>query len=400
MRTIIYTLIPLTLLLGAISCNQTPEPDKLPSVTFSKIDFFRMSDYFTSLDYLFLEPNPEGIFSAADKIILHKNRIFILDRNLKALFCYDTTGRFIYRIQRVGRGPGEYRSLDAAWLSRDSRELFLHCRIPEKTLVFRLDGSFIREFHGDRGACDRVGLSGGGSISYTLYPYGIHGDTVPQGAYISDPEGHYQKQVFGHGIYTPYWQLGYHRHFTCVQDTVYLLSQSDSIMKFDRDGKPFVDVLLNWGKYQFPVSYREIHWKSPRMKEFESFNGFNWKDYLLVTGPLRWFHCGKRDEYYYAIADVTKGTGHFTQSLVNDLGELPVPFPTDPGAPGELIGMLSMDLIWAMKEHLDQNPATGNHQPQRAAISRFIQKAIDADRPVLVRMKLRPEYRNNPDSVY
>lgn len=389
------SLITTTLLICIIcSCNHADKDATYPVIRFQSEEQLFLSEYFSELSYVFLEKHGESLFARADQIFIRRDNLFIVDFTLNAVLCFDTSGTFRYRIQRPGRGPGEYRELDACWLNPAGDKLYLHCQFPDHTLVFNTDGVLIDEFSGNRGASARVTLPGGDLLSYTLYKSGFGRDTVGQGVFLSDKEGIFTRQILTHGDQTPYWQTHTYKQFAQIGDTSYLISQSDSILSYDSNGNQQVDCLIDWGTRHADPDLRTIAWESPRLGDLSELDVFTWKDYLLVTGELRWFHCGKRNEYHYAIGNTRTGSGRYTQTLVNDLGVLPVTFPIGQSDCGDLISMIGMDLIWAMKENLIMQDTTENKTHGFLQTLSFVNRAIRDDRPVVVRMKLIHELIN------
>lgn len=378
-----------------LACSREPVTNIGPVIRMEPIDAFKLSEYFDQLEYVFLNAGEGGSFSEIDQVAFHRDRYFFLDQTLKSVYCYDTTGAFLFRIHRYGQGPGEYLGLNSIWVNSGHQELFLHCRIPDKTLAFSLNGVFLREYQGNRGAHDRVGLADMRLLSYTLYPFGTPGDSVPSGVFLSDSTGQFQKQLIAMGMNTPYWQVGYRRHFTRVGPSIHLLSQSDTLYRIDPKGDIEVDMILDWGTFHLPEEIRRVPWEKLTGSGWSVGEYFHWKDMLIVTGPLRWFHCGMQNEYYYAIANLTTGEGKYAQGLVNDLGVLPVPFPISRIDPKTLVGVLNLDLIWALHENLKSSKPPEDQMATYKEVQNFIDRAIRHDQPVLVRMHLLDRYADS-----
>lgn len=70
--------------------------------------------------------------------------IFILTRDMKLLY-FDLDGRFIWSIDRVGKGPGEYINLRGFTIT--DKELILMDSRGRKLIFFTLDGKYIREIN-------------------------------------------------------------------------------------------------------------------------------------------------------------------------------------------------------------------------------------------------------------
>lgn len=68
-----------------------------------------MSD---SYYYVPLETTENSIIGNIDRVLRHDDRIFILDREkARSVFCFDGSGNFLFRLGKLGRGPGEYPDL-------------------------------------------------------------------------------------------------------------------------------------------------------------------------------------------------------------------------------------------------------------------------------------------------
>lgn len=91
-----------------------------------------------------LETADNYLIGEISKVIVHGNRIFILDRGVaKTVFCFDRTGKFINLIGSRGGGPGEIddpRDIEVV----DNRVYLIdrQCRI----FTFDLDGRFLSYF--------------------------------------------------------------------------------------------------------------------------------------------------------------------------------------------------------------------------------------------------------------
>jgi hypothetical protein len=86
----------------------------------------------------------EAIFGEINKIIRHKNRIYILDkRQTYSVIIYDTLGNFVNLIDKHGQGPNEYIQLSDIFINPDDETLNLVSRTDRKILKHDLNGNFI-----------------------------------------------------------------------------------------------------------------------------------------------------------------------------------------------------------------------------------------------------------------
>jgi hypothetical protein len=69
----------------------------------------QIASLFDTIEYLPLEPHPDGLFKKADKLMIHNNNYIVFDNyGQNQLNVFDKDGHFLYKIGKKGRGPGEY----------------------------------------------------------------------------------------------------------------------------------------------------------------------------------------------------------------------------------------------------------------------------------------------------
>ena len=101
-------------------------------------------DYFSNIEIIPLETNENSLIARQGKTLYHDNKFFVLDKSQNALFIFTDKGKFIKKIQRVGRGPGEYSLVYDFNINPYTNNLeFLNPR--GAILVYNLDGEFISE---------------------------------------------------------------------------------------------------------------------------------------------------------------------------------------------------------------------------------------------------------------
>ena len=103
-----------------------------------QLDFDQISGKFIQL-----ETNDESIIGRIDKVITHKNRIFILDKELsKSIYIFTAKGRYLNKIAKIGQGPGEYIALDDITLTGNEIVIL---DIDQEKLIYYLDNQFRKE---------------------------------------------------------------------------------------------------------------------------------------------------------------------------------------------------------------------------------------------------------------
>jgi hypothetical protein len=102
-------------------------------------------DFFSSSKLISLETTKHSIFSKIDRIILYKDKIFILDRKINVVLIFSDSGKFLNKIQHLGKGPMEYISLHDFTIDENKKQIILYADRPSKLMFFNLDGQYIRE---------------------------------------------------------------------------------------------------------------------------------------------------------------------------------------------------------------------------------------------------------------
>lgn len=114
------TIVVASLLLMLSACRYLGNaPDFLPreggdgyiriDMDMDNIPTVAMDTIIKEVKFVPLETRPDCLIGSYDKVIVLQDTIYILDRTQqKAVFAFDTQGRFLYKISALGRGPGEY----------------------------------------------------------------------------------------------------------------------------------------------------------------------------------------------------------------------------------------------------------------------------------------------------
>lgn len=88
------------------------------------------------ISYIFLETRDDILIGSIDKLYFVNDKVFVMDSHSNAVYCFDETGKFIYKIARLGKGPGEYLILIDFYV--DSNEnVFVYDINSKKILVYQ-----------------------------------------------------------------------------------------------------------------------------------------------------------------------------------------------------------------------------------------------------------------------
>lgn len=134
------------------SCNTDTKPKTILSDTTVlspplKIEPVLNGEYFSSIEPIVLETNPQCQIGRIDKFTTVDNKIYILDYHQKVLLIFDINGKFLHKINNVGKGPGEYRVLADFWIDIKMKRIEIYDM--EKIISYNYEGKFIDEIKTD-----------------------------------------------------------------------------------------------------------------------------------------------------------------------------------------------------------------------------------------------------------
>ncbi len=97
------------------------------------------------IQFVLLETNTNCLLdNDISKIEVFDNNIFISD--YKYIFRFDLNGKYIQRIGKIGKGPGEYiKGFQTFLIDKQNKHLILFEFILDKMMVYDFDGNFIDE---------------------------------------------------------------------------------------------------------------------------------------------------------------------------------------------------------------------------------------------------------------
>ena len=105
-----------------------------------------LSDIVDSLSYIKLATDTSNLIGVIDKIIPLQDRILIVDKDItQTIYIFDKSGRFIRKINKKGRGPGEYLSLNDVAVDVSNKRLIVLDDIAQKLSIFTYEGEFIEK---------------------------------------------------------------------------------------------------------------------------------------------------------------------------------------------------------------------------------------------------------------
>ena len=99
----------------------------------------------SNIRYIPLETTDECLLGYADKILIRNNRIYVADfSKAMSLFVFDMNGKYLFKINKRGQGPGEYISFRDFDI-QNNKELYMFDHFGKKLLIFDSEGKYLRD---------------------------------------------------------------------------------------------------------------------------------------------------------------------------------------------------------------------------------------------------------------
>lgn len=386
-------LLLIALFLIMTSCSESREMElSAPVFKAQMADHIKLSDYFTALEYVILEGSRDGLFIYADKIEFFQNRWYLFDQEMMAILCFSEDGQFLFRIHHVGKGPGEYQYLTSFMINRSAKEIWTQCRISKRTLIYDLDGRFVREEKVDRVGVDLIEIKNSKVLAYDEEFHHLSlNDSVSSGVYRMEKQFGKKNQLFTLPAFRAYYELENKGNFDFYQDTCYFLSPSDSLICFPEDLKPKVVGVFDFGPNHLSGDLKNLSSKFENFTKLIESGKVLFKENLVVTDKAIFLTLGYQNSLWNGIIDRSSTRFQMTQGFVNDLSALPFAFPVGHKDDDHLVGYISADELLAYQDYIDRLSKSDRDLEFNRKLASFLEESLNQSGNVLVISKLKPK---------
>lgn len=107
-----------------------------------------------------LETKDSVLLGDLTKVVKAGERLFVLDGNRKTIYEFSRKGKFLNKISRIGKGPGEYVSVTDFAVTKEPQQVIVYDR-SGKLNYYDWEGNFLREQKADRNISHLVRLPNG-----------------------------------------------------------------------------------------------------------------------------------------------------------------------------------------------------------------------------------------------
>lgn len=134
-----------------LSCNQKEvviqdSPIKI-GIEFNSSNNVNYSEIFQSIEYVKLETTENCILPSIDQIEIGKDLLFLLCNSNNTIYIYTHFGKFVSKINNIGKGPNEMLGPTDFSICTDNNEIFWLDNTLCKMFVYDFDGNFLRAFN-------------------------------------------------------------------------------------------------------------------------------------------------------------------------------------------------------------------------------------------------------------
>ena len=101
-------------------------------------------DIFERIEIIPLETTDESIFRFVDKLIYHEGVFYIFDFVSDKILAFDSTGKFLFKIDDRGQGPEQYLNISDFEIDRQANKLLVLDPLRSDMIEYDLSGNFLR----------------------------------------------------------------------------------------------------------------------------------------------------------------------------------------------------------------------------------------------------------------
>ena len=350
---------------------------------YTNLRFFNLSEVADTVEYIPLQTNEEITVGEVRKLLIRNGRMYIWDRLSESVFCFDTSGNYLYRVHAQGQGPGEYGRTSDFSLDMNNGHICIFSDVDRAIFEYDENGKFLKETPSPY-IITSFAIRGNTIYAYTgrmpnEYP-DMDGESQFRFNVVQDGEATLHQLPFRHNEKLHKIPLS-DRNFSMYKDTL-LLSEdlSPRVYTVNRDGKLTPRYKIDFTTNTYHPSFEDGELDIDRMQREERegnltkmSNGFYENDRYVIfnyaRGLIGTAYVDKRDSTVHNM-------GYFNMDDYNH----------NPLASG--IKFVDEEYIYKVEEPgmLVQN---GKKQEFSPALARQVAGMSETDNPVIVRIRLK-----------
>jgi hypothetical protein len=100
---------------------------KAEQIVIDGRDGFPIDHFFKKIDYIKLESTADNVIGTISQIVFTDNQIIVVDdKKAKSVFVFDKNGNYLFKVGRIGNGPGEYVSIESVLFVPEKHQILIH----------------------------------------------------------------------------------------------------------------------------------------------------------------------------------------------------------------------------------------------------------------------------------
>lgn len=281
----------------------------------------------------------KNIIGKVDKVLFYDKKIFLLDRRIsQAVFAFTEDGNFLFKIDKIGSGPGEFKDPQDMVIDPKTNQLIIYCRKNRKLSFYSLMGDLIKE---QRIEVDFRSFEINNKqhlfFTHSIYNYLEKTGELPYDFIVMDTSGKLQNKQFYNNMKVGKSGLviSHNMYFTRYNDELYVSwIFNDTIYKITHDNIAVPYCRFDFGHHSMSDEY--LRSKENCMYVYEDIvNGLYWCKYgpVQTTEKLHLVRisAGRTGDYNNGFYNVlfTKNfqTAFIYQTIDNELDDGTFEFP-------------------------------------------------------------------------
>ena len=331
MKKKVYLFICLFFLIKLTGCNNGDGTSRNKDGDLLKIDVDPLKEDYTKTSELFddsqiikIETGENIVIGDIKKLIVFNNLYFLHDHRPKhALFCVNNAGKVLYKIQNIGRGPGEFQYISDFDIDEQKNAICIYdARLSKINFYDLITGEYMYEK-----TIDQVFASGFKINEETdrIYWYN-DGDTYsPFNLIITDLEGNIIGEFLKYD--GPKDLVAKATNFHEFNKNMYFYyGLTDTIFSITRDAvNPFI--YINFGKHKIPKKYKKGSLKEIFSAIHDLDNSVGFITNFIENEKYIFFNYSRNFNMQMALYSKKNKVNKNIVKLKNDINGLPFPPP-------------------------------------------------------------------------
>jgi hypothetical protein len=326
---------------------------------------FQIKDIVKEIQYILLEDNENSLFSSIDKLIIKKDRIYLLDiTGPKSLLVFDITGKFLHKVGRQGNGPEEYThfiNFDVL----DNGTVALYDMTKRRMMFYDVEGNYIQSINSSYSFNDFCVLPDNRYLlELDIYEENNNKRKLLLTKNLKDEEksffyfsDNYKNDRLNMRVFQPY------------KDSIaYMLPvASDTLFIFDQQGDIHQAYFFDFGDQRLPEELKNSYEETIDRRRQGIYYTYIFNTPILA-GNYIFANVFMENHKYIAVFDRANNTSSYEVLSVENFSIEHVEFPVCALNDSIIVSYIDSNIYYDIKDQFSINPEIDNHLMNGGAI--------------------------------